>query len=439
MTEERPPSIHQKIRHLSWEQIEDLTRRYYAGEAIPPLLVEFDVDVRPSELPDVLPPKKTRFMCPYCSLTMWQPRRGRADDNAPPRCLRCAHEPPDETAPCSCANCEAKRVADAERRRLDDIRQKRDAEEEAKKQHEQIIAGNRPYRRELASLSARDLVYLASLLRSAASADLERIRPRAEWDEPLAPTFELEVQILHSLTSAGVIAVHPSTPPAAILLDEQTGRMRYYVDEVTYSLNVTHEKLKSNHDIAAHLMSLDIVRHNLSDGDRAALNELWADIAREECVRYAVSRARALDLDYDPREKGRAAFDELLRDFAPSQVHYFIHTAVKDPVAYLAEHQPPPGKAANTIHGSCQRRAERARASNWQISHYRPLPGRTPTVVTILFDRVLRIGDAWFNTVPGKSPPSTVPPSTAPPGDDGPPPTGGDDAGNSGGGHATPS
>jgi hypothetical protein len=64
--------IHKHLAHLSEQQIQELSSRYFAGDTIKDLLHEFNIDCLPKQLYKLLPEQvAVGQVCPYCDASMF--------------------------------------------------------------------------------------------------------------------------------------------------------------------------------------------------------------------------------------------------------------------------------------------------------------------------------------------------------------------------------
>jgi hypothetical protein len=104
---------------------------------------------------------------------------------------------------------------------------------------------------------------------------------------------------------------------------------------------------------------------------------------------------------FNPGDKTYFVSNGVLEDYSIAQVYYFIWSATTNAAAYQVREGIQRVHAANVVIGSIQKKAERALAEGWQPKAYRR-DFRCPqsVVSSVLFNLVLQIGEAAFDTPP---------------------------------------
>lgn len=106
--------IDEKLSHLSSDEIEKVVSLYKDKSIkISDIIKKYNIDVKPSGLLKILPPKKTDKYCPYCKIPMFQKMEGRTtysySRDEDKFCDMCGHiEYADkiwDRRQCTCTNC----------------------------------------------------------------------------------------------------------------------------------------------------------------------------------------------------------------------------------------------------------------------------------------------------------------------------------------------
>ena len=89
--------VHEKLAHLTPEQLDDLMERYQGKEKVAVLIEEFGIDTSPGSLIYLFPPiLHEDLFCQYCKDTNLVSNRARRTDYASssqtPHCPECGHE-----------------------------------------------------------------------------------------------------------------------------------------------------------------------------------------------------------------------------------------------------------------------------------------------------------------------------------------------------------
>jgi hypothetical protein len=264
----------------------------------------------------------------------------------------------------------------------------------------------------LQTLSLRDAVYLASLLRVGGAEDLTYVMPHGAFKARLTPRDEFDRDLLDHLYTRGVICIHPGSHADSIVMD--AGKFTQFVP-----LQV-HWVLPLAVDGPSPARFLDDVESALRsrpwpEAWTAEAAELHRDLALEECLRYLDVALTEHDFEPQVGEKTLLVLRTVLRSFSIGQTFNFIWRAAKDAAAFYVRKSVAKQHAANTVPGSIQRMAERALAEGWAVKSFRR-DFRTPLsqVSQTFFTGALKLPDDGFSTVPpapvaaaatGESPP----------------------------------
>jgi len=168
-----------------------------------------------------------------------------------------------------------------------------------------------------------------------------------------------------------------------------------YAYKVVYNLNL---KLPPNkRDLFAEILNPNYYCEEHKD---AAL-ELWKRIALSECIEYLQLNFSKVKFTFSPGEKTYTTFEILLEDFSVSQIYGIIWKAVSDAYRRYLEENITKKHAANSVIGSCERYAERAKINNWDMTKYSRAKELPQSALSLLFfNKVLRIGEKGFNVPP---------------------------------------
>ena len=70
--------IHQKLKHLTQNQLNNLMSRYYDGENVKKLIKELDVNTHACTLSKLFPPIETNIKCPQCQQSFLSARSSKS-------------------------------------------------------------------------------------------------------------------------------------------------------------------------------------------------------------------------------------------------------------------------------------------------------------------------------------------------------------------------
>ena len=99
--------VHEKLAHLTPEQLDDLMERYQGKEKVAALIEEFGIDTSPGNLIYLFPPiLHEDLFCHYCKDTNLvsnrAPRTGYSSSSQTPHCPECRHKNSEQ---CWCEYC----------------------------------------------------------------------------------------------------------------------------------------------------------------------------------------------------------------------------------------------------------------------------------------------------------------------------------------------
>lgn len=371
------------LKHLSNIEIETLMQRYYNGETITNLLNEYHLSVRANELYKLFPLEILKNeTCKYCKEPLVRNRLSKTDNkwkynNFNIYCPLCHHKPYEQN--CKCNNCiKEKQLLIEYRKQL------------IKKVYAQKTNPVNFYK-----LSFEQKVFLGTLCRALCKENLSEINPYIESHVILAPTNELCSQIYTSLSYNKIITVSPTSPIEAFVIDNDNFPNTYFTYKVTYYLNLEFPPNKQ--ELFTEILNPTYYSSEYKD---EALY-LWRKIAIGECLEYLNYQLDKVGFEFTPGDKTYKIFDILLNDFSVSQIYGIIWKAIADASKLYLERNISKKHAANTVIGSCERFAERAKINGWNLTEYnriKDLP--QSTLSSFFFNQVLKIGDMGFKLPP---------------------------------------
>lgn len=378
--------MYKDLKHLSDTEIETLMKRYYGGEAVSNLIKEYQLSVRTAELYQLFPPEVCEDeMCEYCDEYLVRNRVSKTAStwmrsDFEMYCPICGHRP--FAQHCRCNSCVSEEKAIREFRK-----------QEIKKVYSRA---REPV--DFKDISFEQKVYLGALCRALCKENLFEIKPYADSKVVLAPTNDLCAQIYKSLFSDEVIAVSPTSSVESFVIDDKDFPNIFYTYEVTYYLNLIFPADKQV------LFSEILDPSYYSSEYKEDALKLWRKIAVSECIEYLNYQLQKVGFEFTPGEKTYKTFDILLNDFSVSQIYGIIWKAVADASKLYLERDISKKHAANSVIGSCERYAERAKMNGWDLTEYSRIRDLPQSVLSsFFFNRVLGIGDMGF-----KVPPTTV-------------------------------
>lgn len=371
------------LDHLTFTEVETLMQRYYAGESASKLAKEYGISVRSSELYKLFPPEVyPNYTCEYCDEPLVINRPSKTRKNAPKYerdlyCPICGHKP--YQTHCNCENCQ---------------------EEERRLQIEQLQQIKEVYSRPrnpvaFSALSFENKVFLGSICRALLKENLYEIAPYSNSEVVLTPTATLCKKLYSNLIHSQIIAVSPQSPLKAFDIDSEDFPNTFYTYKVTYFLNLIFPPNKQ--DLFTEILNPSY--YCPENKDEAVV--LWKEIAIGECIEYLQYQLKKVNFDFAPGEKTYKTFEIILNDFSVSQIYGIIWRAVADASKLYLEKGISKTHAANSVIGTCERFAERAKINGWDLSQYNRIKDLPQSVLSLFyFNRVLGIGEMGFRVPP---------------------------------------
>ena len=128
------------------------------------------------------------------------------------------------------------------------------------------------------------------------------------------------------------------------------------------------------------------------------LLELITEISLMECLAFLEYNLEEHNLSFQPGEKTKVLFTQLLESYSVSQIYIFIWRACKDAAAYYMKGGISKKQAANSVVGSIQRQYERAIGNNWTIGSFKRNYKLPQSILSqVVFNFMLRTDDGGFN------------------------------------------
>lgn len=252
---------------------------------------------------------------------------------------------------------------------------------------------------DLSQLTFEHAVYLLSLIRLAASEDFSHIVPLRLTTEPLTLTENFSYEVIRQLFHHKIIYICPQSPIDAFVF-ENGNIERFYLDRVSWDLPIS-SKSQNSQGLIEELEAV-FRNENWPETWRNEWRALWKKIALQECLQYLEVGLNEHGLSLKPGEKTYLVLNGALEQYSVAQVYNMIWRAVRDAAAFYLRERVPKQHAANTVIGSIQRQADRAKAEGWDVKSYRR-DFRCPQsmISQVLFDTALQIGEKGFNSPPG--------------------------------------
>jgi len=376
--------MHEKLSHLSENQVNELVERYYKNEKISSLIEDYQIQTTASALVSLFPPQiHYDVVCPHCEVPLTSKYESRSGYRTNvPFCASCGHR---NVSHCRCTNCTAQ------------LQSQKSREENLKR----AVLENRYAYPETYDVSQRltfsDALYLLSLVRHSLSEDMEFVSPFSNETPLLAPTYELTNHIVKHLYAKGILSISHQSDTEAFEYDEEYSEIEaYYPVKVEWKFLPgldTNSKRSFVTDVEQQVRDGEWPDEWFSEADKQ-----WHNIGKYECFEYFDYLLRQRNFQIDKfGEKTHSVFEEVLKKYSIAQAFKLTWMAVRDTVDYLVKQGIPTYKGKNHFIGSVQRKAERFSANKWEVKPSRRDFGCPQSVLSsTYFNLFLEVGDQGF-------------------------------------------
>lgn len=226
--------LNPRLLHLSQEEIIQLINRYYDGETVSKLIKDYKIKITASQLYSIFPPVKSEERCDYCEGQVVYPWGSKSWSERlsvnQKYCINCNHK---SRSNCNCGKCRANRaIEEAEKLRIK-------IEEEKRKRAiiEETFVSKMENMHFEDNLTLEDRIYLAVILRSSLSEDMETIQPTLHNIQRMSPSHEFSKEILDTLIERDILIVDGFTSNLdAFEIKEE--KISYQMFNVNYDLNI---------------------------------------------------------------------------------------------------------------------------------------------------------------------------------------------------------
>ncbi len=372
-----------EISHLSESQVEELMQKFYNGIPAKALVEEYSLNASASALHLKFPPITiVGEYCKYCEILLVADRPSRSKKDLPLKkdeyyCPNCGHKPYVEA--CKCDVCKQVEINLYEERI-------RNIQEYYKKPLVPVF---------FSQLKFEEKVYLGAICRALLRENLQEIAPLDEKECILTPTWSLCREIYGVLLDKHIITVSPASPLEAFDLEATNFPIMIYPFKVTYNLNLffPYNRQKLFKEIMA--------PSYFSSVNAESAYATWVKIAAAECVECLNYHLHEEQFSCYIGEKTHVTFSVLLKDFSVAQIYGLIERAVLDASKIYSENDRHSNDAVNFIIWTCEQYAEQAIIKRRDLPNYGRRRVRPQSILSsFFFNRVLKIGEAGFETPP---------------------------------------
>ena len=372
--------IHEKLAHLSANQITSLCERYM-NEKLKDLIAEFHIEVSPAGLSKILPPRiLSDEICPYCNILMRQRILKGEYTNKKSYCISCGHH---SSYNCQCYGCEKER---------------KEKENYHLRKIEQLLAdrfGKYDTPRNLYDIPLKDSVYLAAFLRATSQSTLSNYLYFEDNSVKLSPNQYYTTKIIEYLLKNSYIKIDMDLFSPNTLFSPEEQLDRFSLLTCRYNLLVYAPNLGKN-EIHDKLYFPDI--KNAGENE---FREVWTEIAQAECLEYVIYKIKNIGIHYKYFPKHLKHIEQILNNFSVSQFYSMYFNTLKSVYYSLTSKGINSVQVLNSsIYGTLSY-AEKAIAREWHITKYNREPQCEQSIIShVFFSSFLPIEKAGFYECP---------------------------------------
>jgi hypothetical protein len=228
---------------------------------------------------------------------------------------------------------------------------------------------------------------------------LRSVETVSTTDQVFTPSGKYDYEVVNGLYQRGFLQIHPQNNPD-IISDLEEEKFKFQPWKTNWYFPVCRTNPE---DLASLFKQIEQAFQNSTWPDpwKGAILPLWRKIAMWECLEYLDFVLKEHKFELNPGPKTLNLFETLLTKYSTGQIFNWIWRAGRDAAAFYVREGVTKQHAANTVVGTIQRMAERAEAENWDVKPFRRNYQLPQSMVSqVLYNAVLKIGEAGFNTCP---------------------------------------
>lgn len=370
------------FEQLTNDEINSFMTRYYDGEAVRQLLAEFNVKANHTNIYEHFPAEELSDTCEFCKTKLVMKRLSRRQQSNERKkedayCPKCNHRP--FNSHCECDNCQ------------------NSPERKQEKLHADIIDYCNSLKKsvEYDKLNFTNKVYLAALLISRGQEQLNNKILTKPEHENLAPSIEMEYEILNSLINAKAICIDPESPQEAFCIENGEFQKRYYPCCAFYRVTVQYKY--------AERYFFDEVLCPVFD-ERKLANEaltIWQKIAVSECMEYLEYQLNLFGINCEIGDRTQSLFRSLINVYSVSQVYWIIWSSVSVAIRNKLLHKQKDAELGKSVVSRCFAYRNLPENERNKIGNFNRISELPQSIISsFYFNQVLEIGDKGFHHVP---------------------------------------
>jgi hypothetical protein len=369
-----------QINQLTKEQLDELQKRYYAGESTKLLIQEFELKgLRPGQITCLFDNIKTDLMCEYCDVFMEQLPPTRTTPNKEIVCPLCGHTIFNNTYNiCWCKNC---------------IKKREDEENRIKKEKmasaiEWIYREHESEKTSLDSIGDWDKILLGAIVNFAFDEELIHIEPLYDNEKLLMPDEDSSLKMLRGLYEKGLIVLSEKNYLNSFTFDKNNNATSFDLDKVYYDLWVKEET------------ACDELLNATFDLSKESKLIYWREINKLEAINYLISIFDKIKIyNFNPGKKTNDLFNKLVEKFSLSQIFRMINY-IKDKTSKdILSKEKTVQHAANSTISRLESYAARVLFEGYSLYKVK-YEDNLSMITTYFYNRILCMGDSAFYEIP---------------------------------------
>lgn len=363
-------TLHQKLKHLSNEDILNLIFEYFETDIKgKELAKKYNIENPPTKLQSLFPKRILEDKCPNCGNNMILPYGTRKhNSSSEPYCSNCKHMP--NNTFCKCSFC---------------------------KENIQVIIEKCYDLAQYTKIKFSDIsfgckVVLGTLLKHYYNFDEEMLEPLGDICTIFSPSEDYTYFAITHLLEKRLLVVSPKSSVSAFAKKENFPQT-YYLYEVNFALNIDFENTYSIQDL---------LKLKNSDSDTEKANILWDKISSLEVMEYIEvqlsSLGKRIDIS-DFSDTQKISVHNMLDYYSASQICGIAYRALKNVALKMQQESMSKQHIINYFFWSMNSYYSKAIDNDWNLTQFNR-DCKQSLLSNFFFNDVLQIGDLGFNLPP---------------------------------------
>lgn len=366
--------------NLTKKQLEELQKRYYAGESTKLLIQEFDLKgLRPNQITYLFNNIKTDIKCEYCDAFMEQLPPTRSTPDKGIICPLCGHMIfSNSYSSCWCENCNKKREEEETRIK----------EKQAASIIKWIYSEQEKEKISLDNISDWDKILLGAMVNFAFDEELTHVEPLCNNEKLLMPDENNSFKMIRELYEKGLVILSKKNYEDSFFFDSDNNATSFYWDRVFYNLWIKEETACD-----------ELLNATFNLSKESKLN-YWREINKLEAISYLISIFEKIKIyDFNPGKKTNEVFDKLVERFSLSQIFRMINYLTDKTSKDILSKEKTVRHAANSTISRLESYANRVLYERYTLYKVK-YDDDLSMVTTYFYNRVLCMGDSAFYEIP---------------------------------------